>query len=295
MRKFRTAVCATLLAVLMSTSFVFADGLKLVGSYPENGQHDLQPMNVAVKLRFNHNMVGKEAQKANKGKIRLLDKKGKTIKIMTLYSEKNPKEIWVYVQKDLKSKGKYKLEISKNLQATDGQTLGENTTVKFGIMDMQKSTNIYILMMVLMVVFMVVFTSIGTKRKAKKEAEEEKKKGKVNPYKVAKETGKSVEAVVSADREQKQKQAEKKNKQKQKIDREKAERKEAKEKKYEQERKRNDEIKRRNDEAAKAEKDSKKRKKKQDEKERIFISESKKAGKPRVIKYNRQHNVNEER
>ena len=130
------AVCATLLAVLMSTSFVFADGLKLVGSYPENGQHDLQPMNVAVKLRFNHNMVGKEAQKANKGKIHLLDKKGKSIKIMTLYSEKNPKEIWVYVQKDLKSKGKYKLEISKNLQATDGQTLGENTTVKFGIMDM---------------------------------------------------------------------------------------------------------------------------------------------------------------
>ena len=55
------------------------------------------------------------------------------------------------------------------------------------------------------------------------------------------------------------------------------------------------EIKRRNDEAAKAEKDSKKRKKKQDEKEKIFISESKKAEKPRIIKYNRQHNVNEER
>lgn len=285
MKKLKIIICVTLMSILVSTSFAFAEGLKLEGSYPENGQKDLQPVNVAVKLKFNETMVSKDAQKVNKGKIKLVDKKGKNIKIIQIYSKKYPKEVWIYVQKDLKSKAEYNLIISPNLKSASGKTLGKESKVNFGIMNMEKSTNIYIIMMVVMVLFMVVFTSWETKRKAKKEAAEAGKKGKVNPYKVAKETGKSVEAIVSEDRAQKEKVAAKKNKQKKKAEIEKAEIKEAKARKHEEERRRAEEIKRQNEKKAEEAKASKRRRKKQSEKEKIFISETKKVGKPRIAKY----------
>ena len=64
---------------------------------------------------------------------------------------------------------------------------------------------------------MIIFSSLSAKRELKKQEEEAKAedKIKVNPYKVAKETGKSVETIVAKTEKEKEKakaHAEKKNK-----------------------------------------------------------------------------------
>jgi hypothetical protein len=62
-------------------------------------------------------------------------------------------------------------------------------------------------MMGVMMVGMIVFTSLSAKRQLKKQEEEEKTKpdAKVNPYKEAKKTGKSVEDVVAKTEKEKEK------------------------------------------------------------------------------------------
>ncbi len=292
MKKIKTIICTLILTMIVSTMIVSAGGtsadeFSLKSSYPENGQHDFQPVNVAIKLTFNKNVISEEAQKANKGKIKLVDKKGKSISVMQICSKKYPNEIWVYAKKDLKSKKEYKVIISKDLVASDGDKLGKKETIGFGIMDMEKSTSVYMIMMIVMVLFMVVFSSWETKRKIKKEAEEAGKTGKVNPYKVAKATGKSVEAIVSEDKQQKQKQGEKQSKQKQKHEQKKAQDKAAKAKKYEEEKRRAEQIKRQNEIELENKKNAKKRRYQEEKKERVYISEPKKVGKPRKVKYKR--------
>jgi hypothetical protein len=62
-------------------------------------------------------------------------------------------------------------------------------------------------MMGVMMVGMIVFTSLSAKRQLKKQEEEEKTRpdAKVNPYKEAKKTGKSVEDVVAKTEKEKEK------------------------------------------------------------------------------------------
>lgn len=219
MKRAGIVLSLSILMILMSFSFCFASGLELLDSYPKDGSDSARPENFLVKLYFNEDVSAKEVQKENEGEFRFTDSKGKELPIKVLYDAKKPKEIWVLVEKTLESDSEYKLHISGDLKMPNGDTLDEDKTISIKTRNIGTDNNVNMALMGVMMVGMIVFTSLSTKRQLKKQEEEEKAKpdAKVNPYKVAKETGKAVEDIVARTEKEKEKaraQAEKKNKNK---------------------------------------------------------------------------------
>lgn len=204
----------SILISLMSVSVCFAAGLQLLDSYPRNGSHDSTLDNVVVKLYFNEDVSAEEVQEANKKAFKFTDEEGNELPLRILYPTKNNKEIWVLVNQSLKSDSQYKLEISSDLMIPNGDTLGKDQTVEFRTRNTGTDATVNMVLMGIMMVGMIVFTSISTKRALKKEEAKKETEKKVNPYKVAKETGKPVEAIVAKTEKEKQKaraRAEKRN------------------------------------------------------------------------------------
>jgi hypothetical protein len=216
MKKSGIILSLTLLVFLMSFSTCFAAGLQLEDSYPKNGSHNSMLENVVVKLYFNEDVSAKEVQAANKDAFEVTDAKGKALQTKILYP-KQTKEIWVLVEETLISNTDYKLKISGDLQMVNGDTLGKEQLVEFTTRNTSVDSSVNMGLMAVMMVGMIGYTSLSAKRQLKKQEEEAvaEEKVKVNPYKVAKETGKSVEQVVAKTEKEKEKaraQAEKKNK-----------------------------------------------------------------------------------
>ncbi len=210
MKKAGIIFSLSILMCLMSFSVCFASGLQLLHSYPENGSNDSTLENVVVKLYFNEDVSAKEVQQDNKGAFKFTDEKGKELPLRILYP-KNLDEIWILVNKPLQSNSEYKLVISGDLKIPNGDTLGVDQTVKFKTRNTGTDTTVNMVLMGLMMVGMIIYTSIATKRALKKEEKRKADEIKVNPYKVAKKTGKSVEAVVAQTEKDKEKAREKKN------------------------------------------------------------------------------------
>lgn len=207
----------TILMILSSFSFCFAQGLELLDSYPKDGSSNSRPESFCVKLYFNEVMSSKTLQKENQNAFRFTDAKGNELPLRILYESKRPKEIWVLVDKTLESNSSYKLHISGSLTDANGSTLGKDVTIKLNTRNLKTDNTVNMVLMGVMMVGMIFFTSLSTKHQLKKQEEEAAAKGeaKVNPYKVAKETGKSVEDIVAKTEKNKAKakaQAEKRNK-----------------------------------------------------------------------------------
>ena len=216
MKKAGIVLSLSILMILMSFSVCFASGLQLIDSYPQDGSNDSTLENVVVKLYFNEDVSAKEVQQENKQAFKFTDAKGKELPLRILYP-KNPAEIWVLINKTLASDSQYKLVISGDLKISNGDTLGQDQTIEFKTRNTGTDTTVNMALMGIMMVGMIVFTSISTKRALKKEEEKKGDEKKVNPYKVAKETGKSVEAVVAKTEKEKEKaraQAERRNRKK---------------------------------------------------------------------------------
>lgn len=197
----------TIMMILMSFSFCFASGLELLDSYPKDGSNEARPENFLVKLYFNEVMSADKVQAENENAFRFTDAKGKELKTKVLYDSKKPKEIWVLVEQTLQSNASYKLYVSGDLTDANGDTLGQDKIIDLKIRNTATDNNVNMAMMGIMMVGMVFYTSISAKRQVKKQEEEEalKNDAKVNPYKVAKETGKSVEDVVAKTNKEKEK------------------------------------------------------------------------------------------
>lgn len=221
MKKAGAILSLSILITLLSFSTCFASGLTLLDSYPENGSHNSMLDNVVVKLYFNEDVSAKEVQDANKGAFKFTDAEGKEMPLKILYPRES-KELWVLVEKPLVSNSDYKLVISGDLKIPNGDTLGQDQTVEFKTRNTSVDSTVNMGLMAVMMVGMIAFSSISAKRQLKKQEEEARAEDrvKVNPYKVAKETGKSVEAVVAKTEKEKEKaraQAEKRNKGKVKV------------------------------------------------------------------------------
>ncbi|MDD4564624.1 MAG: hypothetical protein PHE79_04005 [Eubacteriales bacterium] len=213
MKRAGIVLSLSILMTLMSFSICFASGLQLVDSYPKNGSNDSTLENVVVKLYFNEDVSAEEVQKDNKEAFKFTNGKGKELPLRILYP-KNNDEIWVLVNQSLESDSDYKLVISGDLKVPNGDTLGEDQTVDFTTRNTGTDTTVNMVLMGIMMTGMIVFTSISTKRALKKEEEKKAEEKKINPYKVAKETGKSVEDVVAKtekDKERARVRAERKN------------------------------------------------------------------------------------
>ena len=215
MGRLGSIISLSVLIVLLSFSLCFASGLELVDSYPADGGGGLQPENVMVKLYFNEDVSAKNAQNIDKDCFKFTDEKGKDIPIRILYSSRDLDQIWVLVNENLKPDTTYKLQILEGLEASNGDTLGKDTSVEFKTRNTSTDSQVNMALMAVMVVGMLVFSSISMRRNIKKEAMEKTDNNKVNPYKVSKETGKSVKDIVAnaeKDKEKAEANVSKKNK-----------------------------------------------------------------------------------
>lgn len=214
MKKIGKILSLSILMVVLSFPLCFASGLELVTSYPEEGSNYSMLENVMIKLEFSEDVSAANIQESNKSAFTLKGEDGKTHKVKPLYSAKMPNEIWVLIEESLTPDTEYKLTISGDLQGSDGDSLGSNQVITFKTRNTGADTTVNMVLMGVMVAGMIAFSSISMKRQMKKEAEEKGQVDKVNPYKVAKETGKSVEDIVAKTEKEKQKVQAKANKNK---------------------------------------------------------------------------------
>lgn len=204
MKKIGNIIGLALLLVMLSSVPAFAAGLELLESYPRDGGTGVHPENVMVKLYFNEDVSGKEVRKSNESCFVFKDEEGKVIPTRALYNDKNLNQIWVLVDQSLAPNTSYHLEVSKNLQMTNGDVLGEDKVIEFKIRNTSMDTTVNMGLMFAMMGGMVFFTGRSAKRTMQQE-EAAKEDHKVNPYKVAKETGKSVEDIVAKTEKEKAK------------------------------------------------------------------------------------------
>lgn len=197
MKRIGSMISLVVLLVLVTSSTCFAAGLNLKDSYPSDGEKGMQPKGVAVKLYFDEDVSAKEIREANEKCFKLVDSKNKEIPLKAFYGEKKPNDVLVIVEKELKSNSEYKFILSEEFQASNGDVLGEEKIIKFKTINVEANMNIQMVLMGVMVVGMIFFTSMSTKKEMQKQAKKDEAEGKVNPYKVAKETGKPVEEVMA--------------------------------------------------------------------------------------------------
>lgn len=208
MKKMGVILSLTILIVLCAASFCFAEPLKLEDTYPRDGYGNAAIDNFGIKLYFNQDVINKENEEANKKCFVVKDDKGKKVPTMVIYSDKEEGMLMVLADmtsKDLKIKQdcEYTLTVSGDFTAASGETLGEDVNIKIKTLNQAKASKINVMMMVVMMVGMIFFgRQTDKKQEEKKQADE-----KVNPYKVAKETGKSVEEIVEAENKKKEKKA----------------------------------------------------------------------------------------
>lgn len=216
MKRIGAIISLVVLLVLLSTSFAFAATFAVTETSPSDGQTGMAIDNMGVKVEFNQPVYSKKYNKSNTALCKLTDAKGKAIPLRVVFNPKEPSVILVLADTTKKvtitGNTKYTMTIAPEFSAADGSQLGKQEKVEFTTLNPSTSMTASMVMMGAMVVGMVFFTT----RTAKKEAEKskDKKDEPVNPYKVAKETGKSVAEIVAQEQKKKEKRAEKEAKHK---------------------------------------------------------------------------------
>lgn len=221
MIKMKRRIMVALLAAVMvvaGTVFCFADAdeLKLMSSYPENGQENTSMENVGVKLRFNHPVNSEAAKKADSKAVELVDEDGKKVPSQILFSD--DKDGLVLVLADtteykVKNNAKYTVRIDKSFIDNDGHVLGADEEITFKTYNQSVNNIVNMAMMVVMFGGIMFVTMKQQKEKEAEEKDTKTKETAFNPYKEAKRTGKTVQEVIEEENKRQAKLA-KKNKKK---------------------------------------------------------------------------------
>ena len=213
MKKIGVSICLVLMILFGGCIMAFAadDSLEIVNTYPVDGQKNTTVENLSVKLNFNQSVSEKSNRELNNRAFTIKGKNGKKIPIRVMYNPKDVKQVMVIADNHdginkIKEDTNYTLHVSKNLISDTGARLGHDVEINFTTMNQKRNTMIYMLMMVVMFGGMFFFTSRSAKKA--KEDEFDDKDIKVNPYKEAKRTGKSVEEIVAKQEKEKAKRAE---------------------------------------------------------------------------------------
>ena len=216
-KRLSAIIFAAVLMSVLSMSIAMAADLQIIKTSPKDGEKGQQMDNMSVKVYFNREVYSKKNSKANNKACVLVDKKGRKIPTTVLFSHKEKKVAVVVCtlkstdkkySKYIKGLTKYTLTISPDFKGADGSTLGKEFKTSYETLNPTTATKISMGMMALMVIVMVV----ASKRAMNKEkaGEMKKEKGdKVNPYKEAKSTGKSVKEIVERENKKKAKAARK--------------------------------------------------------------------------------------
>lgn len=196
MKRFGRVLCLSIMIILITTSFSFATGLTLLESFPQEGKANLNPQNVAIKLVFSEKISDEASIAANAKKFAITDSQGQVIDFEPLYNEiKYPNEVWLQINNALEQNTSYTVKVLDGMQSASGGTLDKALVLNFSTRNTETDSKGYMFLMMIMIGGMVVFSVFDSKMKAKKESASENQK--VNPYKEARRTGKSVEDVVA--------------------------------------------------------------------------------------------------
>lgn len=208
MRKRFPALLMAVLIVLASASLAFASGLEIVDISPADGSKGYQPANMAVKIHFSEDMMDEDAIAANAGKFLIQDAEGTEQPYDIVYNaDKYPNELWLVLQGDLQPDSEYTVTIEPGVVSSSGSTLADGMTTTFYTRNTRTDG---LISMGLMVVLMVAMFGM-TARAARKQQEEEDPRAaekaiedSLNPYKIAKQKGISVEeaqAIVAKEKD----------------------------------------------------------------------------------------------
>ena len=227
MKKFGAILSLALIIVMMACSFSFAGSFGIEKTYPKDGDKEKSVDNFALKVYFTESVQNSD-KKANAKCVTVKSTEGEKIPVELYYSPKEPNLMMALVVPDsktgktpVKQDTEYTVTISKDFQNDAGDTLGEDYKVSFKTLNSSRATTINMLMMAVMFGGIMIVSTRSMKKSAEAEAEKKSGDEKVNPYKVAKETGKSVEEIVAQDQKKK---AKKKAAEARRIAREKADR-----------------------------------------------------------------------
>jgi flagellar basal body-associated protein FliL len=209
MKRLGAIISLTLLIVMLTTSFAFASTLDLEKSYPNDGDGGFQIENTGVKLYFNENVLNKDNEAINNKAIQILNSEGKKMPIKTYYSTKEKGLVLVLIEGMLETNTEYTLKVSEEFISANNDPLSKPIKITFKTRDTSKDMIVNIIMMGMMMVGVLFISSRNMKKQEAKKQEEYVKEQKVNPYKVSKETGKSVEEVVQKNAKDKEKKARK--------------------------------------------------------------------------------------
>ncbi len=223
MKRVIALVLVLITMIVMAAPAAFAadkaadTGFSIVTTSPKDGQKGVAVDNFSVKIYFSKEMMptSEAIRKANEKQFVLKDEEGKKVPVKVYYSEKEKKRGLMMVAADysnnneknvqIKGASTYVLTIGKGLQSTDGSLYGKNTKITLTTLNQQRSTYVYMILMVLMMGGMIFFTMRSAKKAKEKEKDEKTTKG-ANPYKEAKKTGKSIEEIVEKNKKAKAKQ-----------------------------------------------------------------------------------------
>jgi hypothetical protein len=191
----------------LQTVTVFASGLLIVETHPRNHDTRVFPLNFAVRVYFNQDVLQARYIEENEDFVVVRDEEGNEHPVTVIYNPDNPQMMLVWMTQELPVDTQFVLTISGDFTNGGGTVLGEDFTLRFATRDMQRDMNTSMIVMVVFFIVMMIFSSRQMKRQAQKEAEEKDKKTKVNPYKVSKKTGKPIKDIVEKSEKEKRKRA----------------------------------------------------------------------------------------
>lgn len=211
MKKMGRILSLTLLIMVLATSFCFAGSLQIVDTYPEDGYKNAAIENFGIKVYFNQDVISEGNKIANSRCFTLTDAEGNNVPIKVLYSEKEEGMAMVIVDTTgddpykVTESTDYKLTIDEKFVSATGEPLGESKEITVRTLNQTRASSINMVLMMVLFAGMFFFSKKSTQKQEEKKKEE--KEEKFNPYKIAKETGKSVEEVIAAEEKKRAKKA----------------------------------------------------------------------------------------
>ncbi len=203
MKRVIAALCIILTIVMALPAVSFASGLSITGVTPEDGKKGLQPQNMAVKVSFSESMLGDTVLEKNKDKFTITDPDGKEFAYTLVNTEKYPDQLLIVLDENLAANTTYTFTVKPGVVSENGSVLSEGMSSTFITRNLKTDSTLSMVMMIAMMALMFGATVISQrKEQAAQVAAEKAKADAMNPYKLAKAKGISVEeAQAQIDRE----------------------------------------------------------------------------------------------
>ncbi|MEG0919289.1 MAG: hypothetical protein RR967_02980 [Anaerovoracaceae bacterium] len=214
MKRISAIICLTVIMVISLAPVALAGSFGVDKISPTEGEKGIPLENLGVKVFFNEEVYNKDNEKNNAKACKLVDNKGKEVPTVVIFNPSDKKVALILADTSkknlvIKPTTKYTLTIDQSFVSANDEPIGKEIKTSFETLNPSDSMKISMGMMGVMVVGMVFASVKQTKKKAAENAAPTHEE-KFNPYKVAKETGKSLETVIAEEKKRQAKIAKKK-------------------------------------------------------------------------------------